>query len=441
MGWYWENSPPELEVNNVVTVDEGDTAIIDRRDLSGIDVESDSTQVYFTVQEIPLNGTLLLNEVVLEVGDSISQANINDTLSYYVHDGSETDSDNIGLRLSDGDGEYYTVGEDTTFYLQITVTPVNDPPAVVTNLSLTLDEGTEGVITKDLLLSEDPEDQSIMYTFDPDRAQTYPKHGILKLDGIPLEPGDQFTQVAIDGGSLAYLHDGTESTVDGFLFNIADSDGHSTEEISFFDIEINPVNDPPRFTANVATEVTVWETTVITTNSINASDEESSPENVSFVIPADRNPVTDYGTISVDGVELVTGGSFTVQDLIDGKVTYFTHEQVENDEVLFEIYDGDGAVASDNGYTVFKHVFNVTLTGTNPIEVESLNIFPNPSNGHFQVSYEGLIDTYKVINITGQVVREDVVNQTTMTLDLSDYENGLYMLLINDSIIRKLVIQ
>ena len=445
-GWYWHNSPPELEVNNTLTVDEGDTATIDTHVLWGTDVESDSSEVYFTVQEIPVNGTLLLNGVRREISDSISQANVDDTLSYYAHDGSETTADSIGLRLSDGDGAFYVVGDDTTFYLQITVTPVNDPPAVVTNLALRLDEGAEEVITNTILLSEDPEDQSIMYTFDPDREGNWPANGILKLDGIPLSAGDQFTQVAIDAGSLAYKHDGTESTVDGFLFSIADSDGHSTEEILFFEIEITPVNDAPRFTANTSTEVTIWETTVITTNNINASDEESSAENVYFVIPADRNPVTDYGTISVDGVELLTGGSFTVQDLIDGKVTYFTNEQVEKDEVLFEIYDEDGAVASDAGFTVFKHIFNVTLTEVNVEEAASFNIFPNPGNGYFQLTWQGSFDSYKVMNTIGQVIKNEIIQgQSSMNLDLTEYRTGLYILHMNNSegqnIIRKLIIK
>jgi len=443
-GWYWHNSPPELETD-VVTVDEGDTVVIDKQVLLGTDVESDSSEVLFTVTELPENGVLLLDKVTVASGVSFTQEDLDSSLVFYVHDGSETVSDSVGLRLSDGDGAYYTVGDDTTFYLHITVTPVNDPPAVVINLPLLLDEGTAGVITKDLLLSEDPEDQSVMYTFDPDVTETYPKHGILKLDGIPLSPGDEFTQNAIDAGSLSYKHDGTESLTDGFLFEVADSDGHSTGVISFFEIEINPVNDAPRFTANVATEVTVWETTVITTNDINASDEESSAENVSFVIPADRNPVTDYGVIEVDGVELLPGGSFSVQDLIDGKVTYFTSEQVEKDEVLFEIYDEDGAVASDNGYTVFKHVFNVTLTGTDPQVAESFNVYPNPGNGYFQLTCEGSFETYNVMNTTGQMVESGIIESSNMALDLTKHPAGMYILRINNSdgqnLMRKLIIR
>jgi len=444
-GWYWHNSPPELEIN-VVTVDEGDTVVIDKQVLWGTDIESDSSEVLFTVTELPTNGTLLLSGVVLDAGVSFTQENLDSSLVFYIHDGSETDSDSIGLRLSDGDGSFYVVEDDTTFYLHITVTPVNDPPVVVTNLALSLDEGTDQVITNTVLLSVDPEGQSIMYTFDPNSDNTYPKYGILKLDGIPLSSGDKFTQAAIDAGSLHYKHDGTENSVDGFLFKIADSDGHSTGKISFFDIEITLTNDAPKFTANVATEVTIWETTIITTNDINASDEESSAENVSFVIPADRNPVTDYGVIKVDGVEVLPGGSFTVQDLIDGKVTYFTDEQVEKDEVLFEIYDEDGAVASDNGYTVFKHVFNVTLTSVDEGTTNSFNIYPNPSNGHFQINWEGSFESYKIMNNIGQVIESERIDgQSNMTLDLTNYENGMYILWMSDSegqnIIRKLVVR
>jgi len=445
-GWYWENSAPQLRVNNEVPVDEGDTVVLDIQYLMGVDVESDSSEIYFTVEELPVNGTLELNRVTFDVSDTFTQEDLDSTLVYYVHDGSETLSDSVGLRLSDGDGAYYAVGDDTTFYLKFVITPVNDPPLLVTNDPLTLDEGAGVVIGSELLLSEDAEGDPVNYTFDPNLLGEWPKNGILKLDGVPLSSGDVFTQTDINDGKLTYKHDGTETTVDGFVFKTADTDGHSTGIVSFFDVSITLTNDPPRFTANSTTEVVVWEKTVITSSNIAATDEESDAAHVSFVLPVDGT-VTGNGSILLNDVALSPGESFTMQDILDGVVAYFVGVNAqESDFLLFEIYDEDGAVASDNGFTVFKHNFNVTLTGVNKVQLNSLNVYPNPGNGYFQITWEGSFDSYTVINATGQVIaKERIQSQYNMSLDLTEYGSGMYILkmnnLENESIIKKLIVQ
>lgn len=447
-GWYWENSAPALRwpvcitppCNITAFVDEGDTVVIDENVLYATDVESDSTEVYYTVKELPVFGSLLLNGETLVLGDTISQADVADTLSYYVHDGSETTLDSAGLRLSDGDGAFYTIDEDTTFYLYIEITPVNDPPVLVTNETLELNEGEEAVIGSDLLYSTDAEGQDVTYTLDPAGDGVYPENGILKLDGVPLSSGAVFTQADIDAGKLSYKHEGTETSLDGFVFQTMDTDNHSNGDLEFFEVSITLTNDPPRLTANAPTQVTVWEKTPIKSDELAAADEESDAAHVTFVIEGG----IDFGVLTLDDVQLSTGDSFTMQDILDEKVEYLVEGgSSESDYLLVEVHDEDGAVASDNGYTVFNHSILITLTGTDPSEIQPLTVYPNPGNGYFHIS--GSIDSYKVMSLTGQILREEVVQtQSDIILDLMDYESGLYLLLINSgekSITKKLIIQ
>ena len=42
---------------------------------------------------------------------------------------------------------------------------------------------------------------------------------------MTLAVGDTFTQADIAAGLIAYIHDGSASTADGFEFTVADGDG------------------------------------------------------------------------------------------------------------------------------------------------------------------------------------------------------------------------
>ncbi len=52
-----------------------------------------------------------------------------------------------------------------------------------------------------------------------------PTKGTLQLDGVMLQVGHQFTQLAIDQGQLSYLHTAEDSLTDGFEFTVIDGEG------------------------------------------------------------------------------------------------------------------------------------------------------------------------------------------------------------------------
>ena len=62
------------------------------------------------------------------------------------------------------------------------------------------------------------------------------------------------------------------------------------------------------------------------------------------------------------------------------------------------------------------------------IEGAIINIFPNPSNGVYNINLNGETLLYEVVNILGQVVADGKFENGDNLLDLSSNETGTYIL-------------
>ena len=151
------------------------------------------------------------------------------------HDSSGTAQ--INVKVSDGVNV-------TTKPIQLTVHPVNDYPVIATNDGLRLDEGTGKVFTTKNLNVTDVDNTSKQVTF---TVTNLPTHGTLLNDTTRIKKGGTFSQYDIDHGRIKYVHDGSETISDQFKFNISDGAGGRINK-QYFNISINPVNDPPTIT-------------------------------------------------------------------------------------------------------------------------------------------------------------------------------------------------
>ena len=73
---------------------------------------------------------------------------------------------------------------------------------------------------------------------------------------------------------------------------------------------------------------------------------------------------------------------------------------------------------------------------------QELLIFPNPSNGQFNIQLEGDY-TFEVLDSRGRLVINDNANENH-TIDLSEYEAGVYYIRINrdgEIAVRKLMLK
>ena len=118
-----ENQLPVL-VNASVTVGEGGGITLTADHLSHTDPDGDDAAVTYEITAEPVHGTLTLDSTELGDGSTFAQADIDAGDVRYEHDGSETESDAIGLSVSD------EVGGSISGSLAITVVPQNDFPTV-----------------------------------------------------------------------------------------------------------------------------------------------------------------------------------------------------------------------------------------------------------------------------------------------------------------------
>jgi hypothetical protein len=121
------NTAPTLGANNGATVNEGAAVTITAAVLDYNDAEHADSAITYTVTGATA-GTVRLSGNALGTGGTFTQADVNNGLVSYAHDGSETTSGSFGFSVSDGAG-----GSVSGQSFAITVTPVNDAPAVDLN--------------------------------------------------------------------------------------------------------------------------------------------------------------------------------------------------------------------------------------------------------------------------------------------------------------------
>ncbi|WP_405279402.1 VCBS domain-containing protein [Cobetia sp. Ld8] len=110
--------------NDVLTLGEGETSVIDNSLLQAVDSDNTTRQSTFVIKRLPENGNLTLNGKILRVGSSFTQADIDNGLLEYEHDGGETRADDFTFTVSDGP----LTTEVATFSIEIT--PLNDSPEI-----------------------------------------------------------------------------------------------------------------------------------------------------------------------------------------------------------------------------------------------------------------------------------------------------------------------
>ncbi|MCK9617447.1 MAG: carboxypeptidase regulatory-like domain-containing protein, partial [Lentimicrobiaceae bacterium] len=71
---------------------------------------------------------------------------------------------------------------------------------------------------------------------------------------------------------------------------------------------------------------------------------------------------------------------------------------------------------------------DVLITGINDPSAKTINIYPNPASSYVNIETAGNISSVKVMNLVGQVVYEQTVTETNLTLNTANYEAGAYMI-------------
>lgn len=176
-------------------------------------------------------------------------------------------------------------GKLTSWTLEFCTSVALNAPYLVTNDTLRVKPAGSGVIDGLLLLSQDADNApaELVYTV-VNRTQK----GDLTLNGSPLGNGGQFTQADIDGGALAYSHNGTAEEDDSFTFTVEDGNG------GWFGIE--------RFA-------------ILTSNSVSTLNPDAASLNMSLW----PNPAKEQCTLMIPG-QVITAANLMVINTLGQQV-------------------------------------------------------------------------------------------------------------------------
>ncbi|BBO81809.1 hypothetical protein DSCO28_23750 [Desulfosarcina ovata subsp. sediminis] len=346
------------QVNNTgSTVAEGGTDTISNTELRYDDSEQAASSVSYTVTSGPANGQLELTGNSGVAVTSFTQAQIDAGEVVYVHDGSNTTTDSFTFNVDDSQGN--TLAGQTFAF---TITAVDDDaPVQVNNTGSTVAEGGTDTITNTELRYDDSEQpaSSVSYT-----VTSGPANGQLELTSNAGISITSFTQSQIDAGEVVYVHDGSNTTIDSFTFNVDDSQGNTLAGQTFAFTITAVDDDAPVQVNNTGSTVAEGGTDTISNTELRYDDSEQPASSVSYTVT--NGPA--------NGQLELTGNPGT-------SITSFTQAQIDASEVVY-IHDGSNTtsdsftfnVDDSQGNTLAGQTFAFTITAVDddaPVQVNN----------------------------------------------------------------------
>ena len=248
-------------------------------------------------------------------------------------------------------------------------------PVLVNNSGGVVNEGETLSITSGELQFFDAQGAaSINYS-----VTAVPANGFLALSSDATTPATSFTQEDIDLGNLIYVHSGSETTSDQFVFTVDDGQGNS--DSGQFDIVVNAVNDAPNLTlSRISVDEGSANNTLTNEELIGTDVDDASADLTYRLISTPSEGLLGFNNGGIR-VVLNVNDTFTQADVDSGNI-FYTHSGSEapTDSFDLEFYDGgeDGAA---------------TRSGTFEIAVNQVNDAPIAVNDDFTVTEDGTLTT------------------------------------------------
>ncbi|CAN2388811.1 Extracellular matrix protein [Pristimantis euphronides] len=264
-------------------------------------------------------------------------------LVIYQHDGSDTYSDNLILRLDDGNHR-------VELLYPITVFPTDDePPVLNANTGLSLTERSLALISPFMLSATDidSEDSTIVFVLQEPLSQL--GELVLRQAETPAKGEEwkhlleeqlyekvvsEWYQKDIVDGKLYYRHVGphnAETLLDRVLFMVLDdNDPPNHSGLQVFTVRIEPVDDiPPELFQGTTLHMTVkeYEMTPFKRKHLRYTDMDTDDRNLKYTIhnhPKDTDPNHP-----------VLIGRLVLTDLPDVQVTSFTQAQINHHKISY----------------------------------------------------------------------------------------------------------
>ncbi|KAK2823406.1 hypothetical protein Q7C36_020006 [Tachysurus vachellii] len=395
----------------------------------------------------------------------------------YQHDGSDTYSDNIIFRMTDGKNE-------VEFLFPITIVPTDDePPIINANTGLVVFKN-QMIPISPLMLSAadiDSEDSTIKFTIEPPHSTI--GEVLLRQSEAPKDPSSwkfntedglyektvtEWLQKDITDGKLFYKHTGphiTETVTDQLIFKAQDDADppNQSDENTFF-IRILPIDDvPPVLFPGTSLQMTVheYQMTSFNKNVLHYTDLDSDDRDLKYTV---TQPPTD-----TDEGHPVRFGSIVLTEHHGTEVREFTQAQVNHHKISYSPPDIELGITAhvaqfhfivedtagnsvkgvftilvqpvnnkppeitNTGFTVFErgmHILTSAELDVTDLDTESKQISftlsQSPQHGQVHLSFTDLIkgNTFRLSDISegriSYVHNGDETTSDALKLDVSD---------------------
>ncbi len=271
------------EVNQGITLDEGQTKLINNTVLKAFETSKQPTDIIYTLTDLPDNGQLILNEKPL-VNNIFSNGKFEESSinfnPYFVTLGNGSSAINSWTVVQNNVDYFSSGGSDGGGFIDlngdngagaIRHTPINTVIGETYLLSLNISGSNGGGSLPIKRIRVSVAGQSIDFSFNAGlgsyetntwETKTFKFTAIdtlttLEIASLSTESQNRyrgpyignisinntFSQSDIDNGLLTYQHNGSETTSDHFKFTV--NDGTITSSETAFNITINNFNDAP----------------------------------------------------------------------------------------------------------------------------------------------------------------------------------------------------
>lgn len=345
------SNDPTMVADSALSVRENGSTVIDTTTLNAQDSDVAAggqswSQVVYELTAMPQFGYMTLNGERLGIGSVFTQQDVIQGRLQYVHTATgatQNSSDSFSAKVNDG---ATPIDQSDTVQVTLNIIPVNQPPTVSGGGVVyegqpdnATDTGNVGqYITADG--GGDPQDTDLTLTI-----TALPAHGVLYFRGQPVTVGQTLSYS--ERQFLTYANFGEEGvTQDSFGVTVTDPGGGTGSPLSsdgVIRLDVRPVNDDPELSPDMSGHGDVNAgnaTLVLTPDMLDVTDIDSAPGDISIIV--DTAQMT-HGYITVNGQRLQTGDSFTMQDVLDGKVIYHQYQDAafigQNDSFDYVVVD------------------------------------------------------------------------------------------------------
>ncbi len=323
--------------------------------------------------------------------------------------------------------------------------------------------------TVDVVLTPWPRYEVIFVVHDMDGENL--EGATVKIDGNPLNEGD-YIATGLFAGNYSY-----EVSKEGYL--TVEGDLELTDDNITVDVAMQDVYT---LSFDITCHDGPVEDAVIT---INGNTHESGIHNFHQIMPGTHTyTITkenyydvegqvliedDHKTLEIFMIEIIYEVHFNIKDdqqnaISDAVVTFDGNIHEPGDYVMLGVDNGmfpytiekegynsySGNVLVSNDDVVVDIALTAVGTGMNSFAAESISVYPNPSEGEFQVLLNGNFEKTDmfITNYQGQVIEKTVIDNISgehiFNINISEYSAGIYYLRISNgenSYIKKIIIQ